>query len=779
MPTSAQPSELSAGEPVPGLENDEPSSRIVREELRLLRTVRDALATASSADAGNDDGRALDDAQLLELRDDIAAAKPEDLPSLLEQMHTLAALREQRGKGRGAALDPSAPYFGHLRVVEAGQRRDVLIGGRSYVDPSAGLRIVDWRQAPISRIFYRYKEDEEYEEQIGGRSVEGRVVARRSVSIDKGELVRVSAPQGTFVRDSGGLWHRIGVRSASLVADHTQLGAGEADAPRDKHLPAIASMLDAAQFELISNPGSGLVAVQGSAGSGKTTVGLHRAAYLAFADPQRFRADRMLIVVPNDALRSYVAHVLPSLGVGDVKVTTFSRKAADLLPGLFPRLPERISTETPPVVSRAKSHPAMLRAMNAARSRVLTELDERVRTHARQWPGAELVLGAWNATTDLGAPDVRVTALAMWVHGRRRFPGVAGGDTLAEVTRGATDKLALDLHQLARIVQVTWDELLTSRARLGETFAAEAGFGPTQLDQVHEWCTRQARVRAEGERDGEAPSLDAEDPALLLRLFQVLRGPLLDAHGAPVVYAHMFVDEVQDASPVELRVLLGMCSRDLCVTLAGDAAQRLLGDDDTRGELDWKALFAELDVPHVAVQPLHVSYRSTAEITRFARGVLGPYAHEAEPIATRNGPPVELFTFASQGEATLFLADQLKQLARTEPHANIAIVARFPQQADVYYEGLARADVPNVRRVAKLDFPWEAGVDVTDIRSTKGLEFDEVILVDVNESSFPNTAPARHALYVGATRAAHQLWCVASEPPATVATQALDPAAAP
>ena len=764
-----------AHESVPGLEEDEAGARIVREELRLLRTVKEALAAATRADATNAEGRTLDDARLLELRDDVAAAKPEDLPALFEQMHTLAALREQRGKGRVGALDPKTPYFGHLRLVENGKRRDVLIGGRSYVDPNAGIRIVDWRHAPVSRIFYRYQEDDDYEEELGGRFVEGTVAARRSVSIDEGELVRVSAPQGTWVRGPEGQWRRVGAHVARLVADRTSLGVGAGATARDKHLPAIASMLDAAQFDLISKPGSGLVAVQGSAGSGKTTVGLHRAAYLAFADPQRFRADKMLVVVPNDALRHYVAHVLPSLGVGDVKVTTFARKAAEILPGLFPRLPDRTSSETPPVVSRAKAHPAMLRAMTAARSRVEADLENRVQAHVQKWPGAEVTRAAWAATKELGAPDERVSALGQWVHGRRKLENVADAASMPDVARGATEKLVTDLHHAARVVQATWDELLTSKKRLEETFAGVEGFGPGQLEQVHDWCVRQARVRAEGERDGEVATLDVEDQALLLRLYQLLRGPLLDAHGKPIVYAHMFVDEVQDASPVELRVLLGMCSRDLCVTLAGDAAQRMLLDEDERGELDWKELFSELDVPHVALEPLKVSYRSTAEITRFARAVLGPFAHEAEPIATRRGPPVELFTFASQGEAALFLADALKQLAASEPHANVAIVARFPQQADVYYEGLSRADVPNVRRVAKLDFPWEAGFDVTDIRSTKGLEFDEVILVDVNASSFPDTSQARHALYVGATRAAHQLWCVASERPSPVAATAIEP----
>ena len=152
---------------------------------------------------------------------------------------------------------------------------------------------------------------------------------------------------------------------------------------------------------------------------------------------------------------------------------------------------------------------------------------------------------------------------------------------------------------------------------------------------------------------------------------------------------------------------------------------------------------------HTAIEPLKVSYRSTAEITSFARKVLGPLAHDAEPIATRHGPPVELFTFASIGEAVAFLADTLRDLAREEPYANVALVARFPQQAEVYFDGLSRAEVPRVRRVAQQDFTWEPGVDVTDVRQTKGLEFDEVILLDTTATSYPASSPhARHALYV-------------------------------
>ncbi|HSZ84169.1 MAG TPA: DNA helicase UvrD, partial [Polyangia bacterium] len=139
----------------------EPAHPIVVEEQNLLGIVLRKLDGAAPRKSRTH----VDDAgSLIELRDQLASAKPEDQGSILEQMHRIEALSRQRGKGDSPPVDRKSPYFGHLRLEEGGKRRDVLIGSRSYVEPGGGVQIVDWRNAPVSRLFYRYEEGDGYEE---------------------------------------------------------------------------------------------------------------------------------------------------------------------------------------------------------------------------------------------------------------------------------------------------------------------------------------------------------------------------------------------------------------------------------------------------------------------------------------------------------------------------------------------------------------------------------------------------------------------------------------
>ena len=153
--------------------------------------------------------------------------------------------------------------------------------------------------------------------------------------------------------------------------------------------------------------------------------------------------------------------------------------------------------------------------------------------------------------------------------------------------------------------------------------------------------------------------------------------------------------------------------------------------------------------------------------------MLGPLADPSAARAIRDGAPVEHFEMAHSGEAVAFLGEALRDLMMSEPRASVAVIARYPEQADIYYEGLRAAEVPYLRRIADQDFPFKSGVDVTDVRQVKGLEFDYVVLIEVSAAAYPADDEARHLLHIAATRAAHQLWVISTGTPSPLLPEQL------
>jgi DNA helicase-2/ATP-dependent DNA helicase PcrA len=161
-------------------------------------------------------------------------------------------------------------------------------------------------------------------------------------------------------------------------------------------MPEIAALIDPRQFELITAPDAGLVVVHGGAGSGKTTIGLHRMAYLAYLAPKRFTPDRMLVVTYGVALASYISQVLPALGVAGVEVVTFGAWAARERRRAMPWLDLPVADDTPSVVTRLKKHPVLLHELTRRAVEVTSRPGTRRDTRA--------VVELWaDALTDLPA----------------------------------------------------------------------------------------------------------------------------------------------------------------------------------------------------------------------------------------------------------------------------------------------------------------------------------------------------------------------------------------
>src|SRR5690606_41608245 len=109
-----------------------------------------------------------------------------------------ALLRQLRASRAAPRVNRSSPYFAHMRLVEEGRERDVCLGRATCI--RRGVRIVDWRNAPISKLFYRSRQGEASEEELAARTVAGTVAVRRTVAIRGGVLERVDAPEGSWIR---------------------------------------------------------------------------------------------------------------------------------------------------------------------------------------------------------------------------------------------------------------------------------------------------------------------------------------------------------------------------------------------------------------------------------------------------------------------------------------------------------------------------------------------------------------------------------------------------
>ncbi len=869
-PQSAQAEER------PQTAQDEERPKTVQDEEKVLARVLDSLRARIRKAVKRDY-----DTELLALRDELSEARLEDAPALIAQMERLQAVAARRQEVPDVTIDARAPYFAHLRLKEDGRVRDVCLGRGTYLDSEHGVRVVDWRNAPVSRIYYRYQEGEPYEEHFGDRSVDGEVLVRRDVTIVEGSLMRIGAAEATYVRGKAG-WRTLARRATMLAGGQGTavlpgsphgaesrgvLGSGmgeEGIGRRDRFLPEIAALLDPRQFEAISRPAAGVVVIQGGAGSGKTTIGLHRIAYLAFQAPKRFTPDKVVVVVPSKALASYTSRVLPSLDVPNVPVATLADWQRETRVRAFASLPTRTTDETPVAAIKLKKHPLLLAALEARVAELGASLDAELRKACSTAPPevARPILAAWDALA-LSALSARCGGVRKWIQGTLQLP--IGAPPPPSGPRVALDHTLVRMQRRAKDVVGVWADLLTDRRLLESIAAAPApnGLAPftrADAEEALRWCSRRCeavlhaqgggsdderrprddadRSGSEGERasrdafgaragdddaaslrevdaeilkprrralDDDArpayrdddddpshgdddpfrpragvddrpideeeelgPSLDAEDDALFLRLHQLMRGPLRGKGKSLLEYEHVFVDEVQDCASIDLKVLVE-CVRivngERSMTLAGDVAQRLTLDV---GLGEFAPALEALGLPHVEVEPLQIGYRSTRQVLELAREVLGPLAPATPPIATRDGASIERHRFHDQGTAAAFLASVLRELFARESNASVALVTRYPWQADVYWDVLSQSEVPHLRRVRVQDFPFKAGVDLTDVRQVKGLEWDYVILLDVNEQSYPAEDDARHLLHIAATRAAHQLWLVSTGEPSPI-----------
>ncbi|HWL84599.1 MAG TPA: ATP-binding domain-containing protein [Polyangiaceae bacterium] len=681
------------------------------------------------------------------------------------------------GGGAHALPDPHTPYFAHMRIRTAGRARDVLLGVRSHIDATHGISIVDFRRAPIAEVFFNCEPGDDYEIDVDGRTIEGVLERRHLLTFDRaGALSAIGVPGGTLRRvDQDGEWQ---FEPGTLVPTFSRSPGLPLAAEMEDREQNIASLLDEEQRALLQRDPKETLLVLGAAGSGKTTVAIHRIAAIARRDPLHFDPRKVLVIVPEPGLRHLAERMLEGLGLERVAVRTYDDWIRGEARRVFPWLPLEESPEAPLAVRRLKRHPALFVAIEALLEDLSRDIaaridrlcagrgriQARIATHARETLERGLRLAERellvSTIADPAATPVQQRLLKEAFRTERRRLEQVGDDL---------QQLVGDRDLLARAVRASHGALAEpaieravehTRRQLDDPSAVR--FAHVDADRLQ---TLDGRPLDEGTPDAVAGTVDLEDYAILFELLWRKTGRSHTRAGELSRYQHLVIDEAQSLSPIELRVLGRALFDDGSATIAGDAAQRI--DEDARFA-SWDAVADALGVKTTSAH-LQTSYRCPRPILELSYAILGPEAADSAATTTRaarEGAPVLRSLLPGEGHAAVFISEALRDLSRREPRAGIAVIARDARAARAWHEVLQRSVA--ARLVLDGDFAFGPGVEVTEVAQVKGLEFDFVIVPDANAGSYPDTPEHRRMLHVALTRASHQAWLVSPGIPSPI-----------
>ena len=650
------------------------------------------------------------------------------------------------------------------------------IGRLAISDTDQEPLVVDWR-APIAEPFYRA---------TGAHPMNLR---RRRHFLTEGQRV-IDLEDELFGGEGDETGAGLGLSGSTVLL--SALARSRTGRMRD-----IVATVQREQDEIIRGPLAGVLVVQGGPGTGKTAVALHRAAYLLYT--HRFPLERqgVLVVGPNPTFLRYIEHVLPSLGESGVELSTVS--------GLFGPLggPGRGGRDNAGSASRRrddgntarlKGDPRMTRFLARAvgdRERPLrrTLRIPYGRAFLRLTPNAtEQIIAAAKRRPGTHNARRRLVETLLWRHllteVQRRAPapevdasqlrlemeGESGGEVI-ELPAGAEPLTAADLGRtLRRVPEVTealermWP-LLTPQALLHDLFGAPAlinlaGRGilrSEELALLHRG--REATWADVAWTEADIPLLD-EARALLGPLRRTATGD-----GEIRTFGHVVVDEAQDLSPMQLR-MLARRSLSGSMTVVGDIAQATGAWAPT----SWNQVIEHLPARRGwRLNELTVNYRTPAEIMEFAGVILeqfapGMRAPEAvrsvgeEPVVVTVAGEAPFPASALPAEVARVVAGELRRMGAEEQSGTIGVVAPESLVRPVA-DALAEAGLPFGQATGgALDFP----VALLAITDAKGLEFDSVVVVEparlVGESR-----QGLRALYVAVTRATQRLVVVHAE----------------
>lgn len=627
----------------------------------------------------------------------------------------------------------NSPYFARIDVKFNGSAETIYIGVNGFIHPKTYQNLIyDWR-TPIASLFYDFPLGEaSYVCDLG--VVHGEITLKRQFRIEKSQML--------YMFDSS-----INIEDEMLQEILSQ--------STDGRMRDIVMTIQKEQNQAIRDEKHDLVVVWGPGGSGKTSIALHRIAYLLYKKRESLSANNIVIFSPSSIFQDYISEVLPNLGEENVKQTTFYRLAKRIvnpegysLEHDFEEYESLFQSDIESVKKRTvvyKNSPQFLEVLeNYARY-----LEERYRNVPDFVYNGETVLTGeefYSCVKEkyaylpfkkrLEKLERRLHALLEPLEKRREeeiFKGLLRDNLQKKSEAGLRREakrraLASSVELKERIAKLVSLDLFEEYAKLFQNpllFQKLAGAG--SIESLSEIMAYTARCLAE-------KRLLKEDLAALAFLKQRLEGSFLADN-----IKHVVIDEVQDYSALELKVIAQAFS-EASFTVLGDTNQSLL----ERGNPE-EYVAESIGIEKANTINLQKTYRSTVEITSFSAALLG-LEKKIEPVLRKGKKPLVILKQDPRRLAAL-----LQDLGQ-KPYKNIAVITKTYKEAQEVAESLSAFEVKLTVVDAETEILPSGGI-VLPVFLAKGLEFDAVVVTCLG--SF---ADDKKLLYIACTRALHELY---------------------
>lgn len=587
------------------------------------------------------------------------------------------------------------PYFGRIDFLEKKENSKVMpiyIGIHTFYDPESRATLIhDWR-APVSSMFYDHELGE-----AGYRSPSGEI--KGVISLKRQYRIR------------GGKMEFM-IESALTV--HDDILQKELSSNVDDKMKNIVATIQREQNQIIRNEDIRTLIIQGVAGSGKTSIALHRIAYLLYTFRDSISSKDILIISPNKVFSDYISNVLPELGEETVPETSMEQILSGVLEhkykyqtyfGLVNELLEKPSSSL------------IDRIAYKASFGFISELDKFIlHIENTYFKAADVKLTKY---ITIPAPFIEEQYLRF-----NRYPIRRRFDAMADYM---LDMLKI---QYAFTVTTAGRNLLKKEIRL-----MFAGNNDIQVyKDFFKWTNNPGMFKM---RKGH--TLEYSDLAPLAYLHLALEGN----GNQPFRVKHLLIDEMQDHSPIQYKVIqkLFPCRK----TVLGDAGQSVNPYGSSTAETIQKSLTAS------EIMKLCKSYRSTFEITDFAQKI-HPNA-ELEPVA-RHGEKPQILQFGSAVEELSGIMGLISTY-RKSGYKSLGIICKTEQQAREMADML-KSYANDISFLSSQSSAFVQGIVIISAHMAKGLEFDEVIIPQTDERNYRSEID-KSMLYVAVTRAMHRL----------------------